>query len=174
MVADHGDGGSWLMAITGYKELSRQLSAMGAAAGGQALKSAAFASMRPAVEAAQAAAPKAQPPYGPYKTRSQPLDPYPKKTYKGRRVAPGFTSRSVAVKAYLRRTRDFVKVALGVRREAFYALAFIELGTSKIPKRPWLEPAFRGAVSQVDELLQERLRRLIDRAAKRGRVVDSQ
>ena len=155
------------MSISGYRELSQQLKAMGSAVGGQALKSAAFASMKPAQEAAQAAAPQANPPYGPYATRSTPLDPYPKKTYKGRRVAPGFTSRSIALKATLSRARDFVKVMLGVRREAFYAVQFIELGTSKIPKRPWLEPAFRGAIAAVDSRFQERLRALIDRAAKR-------
>ena len=147
--------------------MSNQLQAMGAAVGGQALKSGAFAAMKPALQAAQAAAPEANPPYGPYATRSTPLDPYPKKTYKGRRVAPGFTRRSVAIRAFLARTRDFVKVSLGVRREAFYAVQFLELGTSKIPKRPWLEPAFRGAVAAVDAALQSRLKALIDRAAKR-------
>ena len=157
------------MSISGYKELSAQLRAMGAAAGGQALKSAAFSSMKPALQAAQAAAPEAHPPYGPYATRTTPLDPYPKKTYKGRRVAPGFARRSVAIRAFLARTRDFVKVALGVRSEAFYAVQFIELGTSKVPKRPWLEPAFRGAVAAVDAQLQTRLRALIDRAAKKRR-----
>lgn len=158
------------MSISGYKEISAQLKAMGAAVGGQALKSAAFSSMKPAQEAAQSAAPEAHPPYGPYATRSTPLDPYPKKTYKGRRVAPGFASRSIAIRAFLARTRDFVKVALGVRNEAFYAVQFIELGTSKIPKRPWLEPAFRGAISSVDARFQERLRTLIDRAAKKRRA----
>lgn len=147
--------------------MSAQISAMGAAVGGRVLKSAAFASMKPALEAAQSAAPEAHPPYGPYATRTTPLDPYPKKTYKGRRVAPGFAKRSVAIRAFLARTRDFVKVSLGVRNEAFYAVQFIELGTSKIPRRPWLEPAFRGAVQAVDAQLQERLKKLIDRAAKR-------
>lgn len=158
------------MSISGYRELSAQLQAMGAAVGGQALKSAAHASMKPAVEAAQAAAPEANPPYGPYATRTTPLDPYPKKTYKGRLVAPGFARRSVAIRTSLARTRDFVKVALGVRREAFYAVQFIELGTSKIPKRPWLEPAFRGAVQAVNTRLQERLKALIDRAAQKRKV----
>lgn len=155
------------MSISGYRELSAQLTAMGAAAGGQALKSAAFASMKPAQEAAQSAAPEANPPYGPYPSRSTPIDPYPKKTYKGRLVAPGFAKRSVAIRAYLARTRDSVKVSLGVAREAFYAVQFLELGTSKIPKRPWLEPAFRGATAAVDARLQERLKALIDRAARR-------
>jgi len=155
------------MSISGYRELSRQLKAMGAAPGGNALRSAASFAMKPAIAAAKSLAPEANPPYGPYSTRTTPLDPYPKKTYKGRLVAPGFAKRSVAIRAFLARTRDFVKVSLGVRREAFYAVQFIELGTSKIPKRPWLEPAFRGAISAVDAQFQSRLKALIDRAAKR-------
>jgi hypothetical protein len=54
---------------------------------------------------------------------------------------------------------------LGVRPEAFYAVQFIELGTSKIPKRPWLEPAFRQSITAVDLRFQSEIKRLIDRAA---------
>lgn len=155
------------MSISGYKELSAQLTALGAAAGGSALRSAASFAMKPAQRAAEAAAPEANPPYGPYETRKTPLDPYPKKTYKGRAVAPGFTRRSIVVRSWLARSRDLVRVMLGVRKEAFYAVQFLELGTSKIPKRPWLEPAFRGALQHVDAALQQRLRQLIDRAARK-------
>lgn len=152
------------MSISGYKELSAQLKALGSAVGGSALRSAANAAMTPAVEAATAAAPVANPPYN-YGNRT--VDPYPKKTYKGRRVAPGFTSRSIVKNTKLDKTRTFVKVSLGVRREAFYAVQFLELGTSKIPKRPWLEPAFRGAKDAVDKRFRELLKLRTDAAARR-------
>lgn len=152
---------------TGFKELSAQLKEMGRAAGGSALRSAAMASMKVAQQAASFAAPSGVPPYGPYKGRTKPQDPYPKKTYKGRLVAPGFTSRSIVRSSRLSRDKTFVKVSLGVRKEAFYALQFIELGTSKIPKRPWLEPSFRSSIGQVDVDFQQRLRKLIDRAARK-------
>jgi len=152
--------------IRGFKELSAQLHQMGAAVGGQALRSAAMSAMVPAMRAARAAAPKASPPYGPYETRTTAFDPYPKKTYKGRRVAPGFASRNVARKSILSRNRSHVTVLLGVRSEAFYAVQFIELGTSKFPKRPWLEPSFRASRGAVDQELQAQLIKRIDKAAK--------
>jgi HK97 gp10 family phage protein len=148
--------------VKGYKELSAQLQAMGAAPAGAALRSAAMSAMLPAAQAAQAAAPRGNPPYN-YGNRT--VDPYPKRTFKGRLVAPGFASRNVVRRGALSRDKTFAKVSLGVRAEAFYAVQFIELGTSKIPKRPWLEPAFRGSTNAVDARLQDRLKQLIDRAA---------
>jgi len=59
---------------------------------------------------------------------------------------------------------------LGVRPEAFYAIQFIELGTSKIPKRPWLEPAFRKSINDVDALFRQRLKLLLDKAARTGQI----
>lgn len=153
------------MPTFGYKELSAQLSEMGKSLGGAALRSAAMSAMLPALRAAQAAAPQGNPPYGPYASKAKPFDPYPKKTYLGRRVAPGFASRNVARKSKLSSDKTKVLVMLGVYEEAFYAVQFIELGTSKIPKRPWLEPSFRASLPDIDSRFQERLKTLIDRAA---------
>lgn len=156
------------MPISGYRELSAQLLALKGAMAGKVMRSAAVAAMRPALDAAKAAAPQGHPPYGPYATRTTPIDPYPKKTYKGRLVTPGFASRSVAMKARLGRLGNAVRVELGVRAEAFYVVQFIELGTSKIAKRPWLEPAFRSSIREMDSRLQSELRKALDRAVKRA------
>lgn len=155
------------MSISGYRELSAQLKAMKAATSGRAMRSAVTAAAKPALDAARAAAPQANPPYGPYATRTTPIDPYPKKTYKGRLVTPGFASRSVASRSRISRDGQAARVEIGVRAEAFYSIQFLELGTSKIPKRPWLEPAFRGSRSAIDARLTGDLRRAIDRAVKR-------
>lgn len=148
----------------GYRELSRQLKAMGAAAGGKALRSAALSAMLPAMKEAKASAPVGNPPY--YRKDGSEVDPYPVKTYKGRLRTPGFASRSVARKTKLSRDKTTARVFLGVKPEAFYALQFIELGTSKIPKRPWLEPAFRRSLPKVNAALGQRLKQLIDKAAR--------
>ena len=152
------------MPTKGYKELSKQLSAMGRAVGGKTLRSAALSAMLPALREAQASAPRANPPYE-YNGRL--VDPYPKKTYKGRRVAPGFASRNIARKAKLSRDGRTATVMLGVKPEAFYAIQFIEFGTSRIPKRPWLEPAFRRSLPAVDSRFKEQLKLKIDKAAKK-------
>ena len=151
----------------GFKEISAQLSAMGRAAGGVALRSAALSAVLPALRAAQSAAPVGNPPYGPYASKPKPFDPYPKKTYKGRSVTPGFTKRSVIRRSSTNLDKTKARVSIGVRNEAFYAVQFLELGTSKISKRPWLEPSFRASVPAVEARFKERLVQLIDKAAKK-------
>lgn len=70
------------------------------------------------------------------------------KTYKGRWVSAGFAARSLRVKTFANRQKTKFSAALGVSREAFYAVTFFELGTSKLAKQPWLRPAF-DATKQV-------------------------
>lgn len=152
---------------TGYFELSRQLQRMGRAAGGKALRQALVFAALPARNEAKRAAPVAGPPYTyAYKGRVRTFDPYPKKTYKGRYVAPGFTSRNVRYRSYLSQEGNTAFVEIGVSKEAFYSLQFLELGTSRIPKRPWLIPALDRSIPQVRERLGRRLKVLIDRAAR--------
>ena len=145
--------------ITGLKELSRQLSDMGKAAGGKALKSAAFGSMLPVVKQAKLLIPVGSPPY-------EGRDPYPVRSYKGHLRTPGFAKRNIARKSILSTDGQRVSVMVGVRPEAFYAISFIEFGTSKIPKKPWLEPAFRQALPAVNRVFQTKLKTLIDKAAR--------
>lgn len=148
------------MTITGYKELHDKLAAMGAAAGGKALRSAALQSMLPVLRAAQANAPVGNPPYNG-------KDPYPVKDWKGRYRTPGYLKRNIIRRAYLSRDRKMARVYVGPKNSAFYGTQFLELGTSKIPKRPWLEPALRANLSAVDERLKAALKKNIDKAAKR-------
>jgi hypothetical protein len=58
---------------------------------------------------------------------------------------------------------------MGVRREAFYAVQFLEFGTAKIPKNPWLRPAFASAQSQVQGKMVADLRRRLQKIARTGR-----
>jgi HK97 gp10 family phage protein len=146
--------------ITGTRELARKLSAMGEAAGGQALRSAVMSASLPALKAAIAAAPVGSPPY------SDGSDPYPKRTYKGRLVPPGFLKANIVRRSYLSKDRRTARVRIGPTSEAFYGVNFIEFGTSKIPKRPWLEPSFRSSQSAMGDRLKQRLKQLIDKAAR--------
>lgn len=143
------------------KRLRRQLREISRSAEGKALRKAAVQGMLPAMRAAQAAAPVGNPPYE-YNGRL--IDPYPTKTYLGRYKAPGFTKRHIKRKSIV--YEGGVKVLLGVAPEAFYALSFIELGTSKIAKRPWLEPSFRASISAVDARFKKRLKAILDKAAR--------
>lgn len=94
---------------------------------------------------------------------------------KGRRtkyrlVAPGFLSRNViSVVRYLSR-KGAVLVRIGPRSDAFYGTQFVELGTSKVPKRAWLVPAYEAARVEVEQTFVRELRAAIARAVKRGQT----
>lgn len=90
------------------------------------------------------------------------------KTYKGRIVAPGFAARSLRVKGMVSRDRTRAFALLGVRPEAFYAVQFIELGTAKMPAKPWLRPAFEASQDEAVTALRDAMfKRLLKVLAKR-------
>jgi HK97 gp10 family phage protein len=139
--------------LEGFRELSEQLKALSAAAAGKALRSAVMSASLPALRAIQSATPE----------RSGATL---KKTYKGRRVAPGFAKRNMARKSFLSRDKSYASVLIGPKREAFY-VQFLEFGTSTISKRPFMEPAFRANQSAMIERMRERLKVLIEKAASK-------
>lgn len=143
-MADHLDG---------FRALDKQLAELAdAKATGSVLRSGAGYAMRRVAKQAKAAAPVGREAH---------------RTYKGRLVAPGFASRSVRVVTKLSRDKQKVSALLGVRREAFYALQFIELGTSRIPARPWLVPVFERNQKQVLADLKTGLTRRLKKIAAR-------
>lgn len=162
--------------IFGFEELTKKLNSLGAALGGKALRSAARSAMLPAKKAAQAAAPKGGGPYI-YAGKSsgkkgynygtlRAFDPYPRKTYRGLVVAPGFSSRSLSIKTWLSRDKSQTNVMLGVKPEAFEALQFVELGTSYQKAQPWLEPSFRASIPLVASRFKVQLKKQLEKASR--------
>lgn len=99
-----------------------------------------------------------------------PVGTEPHKTYKGRLVAPGFLSRSIKTVVSYSRSSGTVRAAIGPTAEAFYGSQFLEIGTSKIPKRPWLVPSYTASLGEVESTFVRELKNAIDRAIKRGNV----
>ena len=89
------------------------------------------------------------------------------KTYRGKTVLAGFASRSIRSVASVSKDGMSVSAKLGVLREAFYALSFFELGTSSIPRRPWLVPAFESSQSVMLRGVADELKKRIERIAKK-------
>ncbi len=137
-----------------FDGLSRKLKRLGAKTGGKFLRAAAMSATLPVLKAARANIPK---------SAGSELH----KTYKGRLVAPGFASRSVARKSIISRDKSFVRVMIGVRPEAFYAAIFVELGTARQAAQPWLEPALRNTKGEVVRRLASRLKSKIMAEARR-------
>jgi HK97 gp10 family phage protein len=88
------------------------------------------------------------------------------RTYKGRLVSAGFASRSLRTIVKMSRDKQSASALLGVRREAFYALQFFELGTAYIPRQPWLVPAFEGMKEQSLREIGIVMRKRIEKIAK--------
>jgi HK97 gp10 family phage protein len=90
------------------------------------------------------------------------------KTYKGRLVAPGFLKRGINVAVRYLSRKGAVLAKIGPRREAFYGTQFLEIGTSKMPKQPWLVPAYEAKKDEAVQVFVTTLRAAIARAKARG------
>jgi HK97 gp10 family phage protein len=137
--------------IEGFEALERQLSGLEPKRQKRAYRNAASAAMLPVVRAAKSSAPVG-------------LEAH--KTYKGRWVSPGFLARSVRRKSMAYRDGSKFLALVGVAPEAFYGVQFLELGTRHIPRRPWLEPAYRSQSRDVVELFRKKLKHQIEKQAK--------
>jgi len=135
--------------LSGLRELERKLEKLEDATAAKALRSAAMASTLPTVKEMKAAAPKGKVTH---------------RTYKGRLVAPGFLSRSVKRSAKI--GNGFVSVAIGVKREAFYGVTFLDRGTKKIPARNWFLSRFEGNSVKIVTLFKQKLAERIKKAAQ--------
>lgn len=89
------------------------------------------------------------------------------RTYKGRLVSPGFAKRSIRYITVLSRDKQKVTVSIGVRKEAHYAVDFVEKGTSDMPAHPWLRPAFESTLNEQQKALGEHLKKVIEKIARR-------
>ena len=135
--------------VTGLGELQAKLSAMESKTSQKALRSALMQSATPMVRKMRAAAPVG--------TRAH-------RTNRGRLVAPGFLRRSVAKSSKLIRSENstVAVVFIGVKKEAYYGIQFLDRGTKYIRKMPWFTSTFEagagGIVSSFRDKLASKLR----------------
>lgn len=139
------------MALEGVAALTRQLEALGKLEDGKVLRNAVRAGIKPATERAKALIPVG-------------VDAH--RTYRGRLVAPGFAKRSIKTRVNLSRDKQKATASLGVGPEAFYAVQFVEVGTSHMAAQPWLRPAFYSTRGAQQEAMAKSFRKSIKKAAK--------
>lgn len=139
------------MSLEGARELERKLRALGDAARGKVLRSGVRAAIKPAEKAARIRIPASGDAH---------------RTYKGRLVAPGFARRSIRVVTKLSKDGEKASAALGVRKEAFYAVQFVERGTSRQGANPWLRESFASTQASQQSALLEQLSRGISKATR--------
>lgn len=139
-------------ALEGVAELTAKLTDLGVKLAAKELKGSVKAALKVALLAARA---------------SIPIGTEPHLTYRGRLVAPGFAARSLTIKTKLDKRAGSAVALLGVTQEAFYALQFVELGTAKMPARPWLRPAFASSEDAMLQGLADEMRKRVERIAKK-------
>lgn len=134
--------------VNGYNALSKQLSALGSLEGGKVLRAGVVQATTPVVRVARSRIP--------VNDRD-----YLQKTHKGRRVSPGFAKRNIAKRVWVSKDKRVAVAHVGVKSEAFYAVQFVELGTSKQPPQRWLRVAHRATTNEQLGKLRAVLRRKI-------------
>jgi len=139
--------------LEGFQELSKKLSELGQGLGGKTLR-------QSAMNATTATVKKIK--------ESLPVGEHPHKTHKGRLVAPGFASRSVARKSKLSTDKKTVYVYIGVKPEAFYAVAFLELGTRYIPANPVFTNTFEGDKDAILNRFSDQLKKKIEKVRRQS------
>lgn len=143
--------------VEGFEELKRNLEALQTQAAKGALQIATRKAAQVVRDEAQQRAPERQ-------------DGRIKKTYKGNPQGPGYLKRHVVVAVKYYRNTGIVRAVIGPTAEAFYGTQFLEVGTSRIPKRPWLAPSLAAKIGQVEATFVRELRAAIARAVKRGKA----
>jgi HK97 gp10 family phage protein len=149
--------------LEGYAELTKKLSELADPKQGlSALREAVRKPMRQVMQVAQSNIAKISPGRADIH-----------RTYKGRLVGAGFAARSLRMVVKVGKDKRAVSALLGVRKEAFYAVQFFELGTAAIPKQPWLVPALESskdeAIRSVGATLKARIEKIAKKRAAAGR-----
>lgn len=138
--------------LEGTRELARKLDELGRGVQGRVLRATVKEAMLPTYRRALS---------------TVPIGTRPHKTYKGRTVEPGFTQENLRLKTWVSKDKGSAVAMVGVNEEAYYALQFVELGSSKQPAKPWLTPAFEASQSEAEQIIGREMRRRIENIAKR-------
>jgi HK97 gp10 family phage protein len=150
--------------LEGYAELERKLAALASPKeGAAALRAAVRKPAREVMNRAKANIARISPGETPYH-----------RTYKGRIVGAGFAARGLRVQISLAKNKSSVSAKIGVRKEAFYATQFFEVGTAYIGKQPWLVPAFEANIGNMTRGVGEVLKAHIEKIAKRRSMTPQQ
>lgn len=136
----------------GLRELDAKLKTLQGSVRGAILRRAVSRGIKPATAAAKA---------------TIPVGTVPHRTYKGRLVGPGFAKKNVKTKTFVSQDKQAAAALLGVDSEAFYAVQFLELGTSQQAAQPWLAPAFESTAEQQVAAVAAELKAGIEKAARR-------
>lgn len=142
--------------LDGVAALTKQLIALGKLDDGKVLKKAVKNAIQQAYKRAEATIPVG-------------LEPHNVKLKTGGAslfVAPGFAKKSLRTISTINAEKNIASGILSVRKAAYYAVQFVELGTSKYAAEPWLRPAFYEARAEMEQALKDTLVKGLEKAIK--------
>lgn len=140
-------------ALEGVADLTAQLNELGAKVAAREMRG----TVKTALEIAEHKA-RALMPTG--------IDPH--KTYRGRLVAPGYALSTLHVETKLNKKTGAAVASLGVGREAFYAVQYVELGTARTPAQPWLRPSFEASEEPMLKTIADELKSRVEKVRQRN------
>lgn len=138
--------------LEGVRDLTGKITELGAKLAARELRGTVKASLTIAEHKARARMPQGTEPH---------------KTYRGRLVSPGYAITTLHIEVGLNKRTGAVVATLGVGREAFYVVQFVELGTADMAAQPWLRPSFEESEDAMLRSIADELRSRIDKIAKR-------
>lgn len=92
-----------------------------------------------------------------------PIGKHPHKLRDGRTVMGGFAKSTLHVATHQRSDKGSVFASLGPSGDAFYAVVFVELGTSKMAAQPWLRPAMYSTADQQLQILAAKFKERVEK-----------
>lgn len=135
--------------LTGLKELNDKLNELKVQTGIKVLRQSVKNATTPAVQAMKLAVP---------------VGTVAHRTYRKRLVAPGFLKRSIRAISFIRNGKAVALI--GVRREAFYGINFVDRGTKFMSARKWFKSVFEDSRDAMEKRLADQLRSKIDKLTK--------
>jgi HK97 gp10 family phage protein len=139
--------------LEGVAQLTRQLISLGKLDDGKALKAAVKAGIQPAYKRAKATIPVGSVPHRLAAAYGKQL------------VNSGFAQQSLRTITTINAEKNIASALLGVRKNAFYILNFVELGTRYQRAQPFLRPAFFNSRDDMELALRASLQKAVLKAA---------
>ena len=137
--------------LEGVAALTKRLEALGKLEDGKALR----ASVRAGINQA-------------YKRAKEiiPVGTVPHRTYTGLLVNSGFAKSQLRSITTINADKTVASGILGVRKQAFYILQYVELGTRKQKAQPWIRRALLESRDDAETALRASLEKAVLKAAK--------
>ena len=140
--------------LEGVAELTKQLNALKSLDDGKAMRMAVRAGMKPAFEQAKATIPVGSMPHRLSATYGRLL------------VNAGYARNALRMITTINGAKNIASAIIGVRKPAFYASLFVEVGTRKMRAQPWLRRSLIDRRENCEEAFRAAMHRALDRAVR--------